>query len=88
MSEDELGKQDIKRVYEAISTSRQDDEEFDGAVLIGFMSIGEWITAEGKKYLTLIDGNGSGERLHRWQVQGYCFNLLHDPLWGPDRKED
>lgn len=73
--------EDIIRVFEAMRQTRQDDEDFESAVLTAFIAIGEWVSPDGTRLLTYVGGDGSGQEMPRWQTQGYAFNLLHDQIW-------
>lgn len=80
---DDVETEDVRRVFDALQATRSDDEDLDGAVLVGFAAVAEWVRPDGGRHLSIVDGRGTGERLERWQTQGYFFNVLHDPAWHP-----
>lgn len=71
-------------IITALQAARPDDDDLDGAVVIGFAAVAEWMTPSGHRWISLETGDASGEALQRWQVQGYFFNVLHDPAWQPE----
>jgi hypothetical protein len=78
----------VHDVLHALAGLRGDDEELDGAVVVGFAAAVEWMTPDGTKWLCLQTGDAAGQELQRWQVQGYLFNVLHDPAWHEDDGDD
>jgi hypothetical protein len=77
-----------ERILQALQAEHEMDEDIEGGVVVGFAAVVEWLAPDGKRWLTLLDGDASGERLYRWQVQGYFHNVLHDPSWHPVDDED
>lgn len=72
----------------ALAMSGADDADLHGAVVTKYAAVVEWMAPDGERWLSLTDGDAGGERLHRWDVQGMFFNVLHDPAWnGPGRDE-
>jgi hypothetical protein len=65
----------------ALAATRPEDSGLDGAVVVGYAAVVEWMSPDGEKWLTLETGNAMGEPLVRWQLQGYLHNVLHDPAW-------
>jgi hypothetical protein len=74
-----------ERIIAALQAARPDDDDLDGAVVIGFAAVAEWMTPSGERWISLETGDASGADLQRWQVQGYFFNVLHDPAWQPEQ---
>lgn len=57
-----------------------DDELPEGAMLLGWCAMAEWMAPDGKRWLSIIDGDARGEGCPEWQRQGY----LHNALFAPD----
>lgn len=72
----------------ALADTRHDDEDLADAVVTKFAAVIEWMDPEGKRWLSLVDGDAGSERLQRWDVQGLFFNVMHDPAWHPDGDDD
>jgi len=70
-----------QRVFEVLSQTQDASEDIDGAVLVQYAAVAEWMTPDGERWLSLVDGAANGDRLYRWQVQGMLFNVMHDPAW-------
>lgn len=76
-----------KRLHDSIQGTNDQDDEVQGAVLIGFVVVGEWMDSEGGRWLTRMDGTNGGEAaLTTWQSQGYLHNALND--WPTDYDQD
>lgn len=66
-------------LHEAIQTSADGDDELDGAVLIGWVCVVEWMHPSGERWLTRLSGNTRGDaHAPVWQMQGYLHNALND----------
>jgi hypothetical protein len=72
---------DDDAVLRALSDARPDHDSLDGAVVIGYGAVVEWMAPDGTRWLTLSTGDAGGNDLQSWQVQGYFHNVLHDPHW-------
>ena len=67
---------DDGKIHEAIRASHEDDEDVNGAVLIGWVVVAEWLGGDGKRSLTRITGTPGGEPPPQWQVRGYMYEAL------------
>lgn len=72
---------------ESIQATASTDEELNGAVLMGWVVVAEWMSPAGQRWLSRVDGSASGEGCPAWQVQGYLHNALFEPE-GFSREED
>ena len=52
--------------------------ETEGALLLGFVAVSEWLGLDGGRWLTLESGDGRGSTLPRWQLRGYLNEGLND----------
>lgn len=50
----------------------------EGAVLTGFVTIAEYVSPSGQRWLRFIGGDASGDSLAWWTAQGWMFNILHE----------
>lgn len=65
------------------------DELPDGSMLMGWVTVAEWMSPEGSRWLSKIEGTSTGQRPPAWHVQGYLHNALHDwPDVGDDEDGD
>lgn len=63
-----------------------DDDGLEGAVVIGWVCVVEWMHPSGNRWLSRLSGNAGADRAAAdWQMQGYLHNALND--W-PDDVED
>jgi len=68
-----------KTLAEAIQSTHDSDDSLEGAVLVGFVVVAEWMDPEGKRWLSSSDGSGNGEEgLVTWQTRGYLSERLYD----------
>jgi hypothetical protein len=68
-----------RHVHEAIQSSISGDEELDGAMLMGWVCVVEWMHPSGDRWLSRLSANTQGDRPSAsWQMQGYLHNALHD----------
>lgn len=54
------------------------DGSIDGGFLLGYVLISEWMTGEGKRWLSAQSGTGAGEDIPPWQVHGYMHEVLNN----------
>lgn len=50
--------------------------------LLGYSIVAEWMTGDGKRWLSVVSGNGSGEDIPPWQMRGYLNEVLNN--WSDD----
>lgn len=66
-------------LHDAIqSTIAIDNDLPEGAMLLGWAAIAEWMAPDGQRWLSVVDGNSAGEGCPMWQRQGYLHNALFD----------
>lgn len=78
-------------IAKAIQDVAQHDDELDGAVLVGWTTIAEWMAPDGVRWLSNVDGTASGDPCPQWQSQGYLHNALFHPetfVLSDDDEED
>ena len=73
--------------HESFVEAFQNAAEMDDAVLVSYALVCEWVDTDGKRWLTRVDADASGNRLSAWTRQGLLFNALHTP-WNDDPEED
>jgi hypothetical protein len=79
-----------QQIYDAIQESA-DENLPEGSMLMGYVSIAEWMDGEGERWLSIVDSgaNPDGQGLPQWVRQGYLHNALFDPNgFIPDYPED
>jgi hypothetical protein len=57
-------------VAAALMSTATDENESDGHMLLGFVTIAEWLAPDGRRFLGIVSGTDSGE-LPEWTIQGY-----------------
>lgn len=57
------------------------DDELEGAALIGFVLVAEWVTPDGDRILTSFDSGPTGERVPDWTRKGWLHEALEDVEW-------
>lgn len=71
------------------STIAIDHDMPDGAMLLGWVAIAEWMAPDGNRWLSIVDGNTNREGCPVWQRQGHLHNTLFDAQgFIPDDEED
>lgn len=66
-------------LHRAIQASTTTDPELDGAVLMGWLVIAEWMHPTDARWLLKVTGDATGSKaVPDWQWQGYAHNALHD----------
>ena len=65
-------------IHEAIEASAEQNEKLDGALLVGWVVIAEWVSADGTRSLVRMAGTPGGTLPPTWQTKGY----LHESLFG------
>ncbi len=67
-------------IHETLQATTVRDRDLpEGAMLLGWVAVAEWMAPDGKRWLSVVDGNASGEGCPAWQRQGYLHNALFDP---------
>lgn len=56
--------------------------EEGGGFVKGFAIMVEWVGADGRRWLTQTSGDGVGDEIPDWQIQGYFHNFLNTD-WTP-----
>jgi hypothetical protein len=66
-------------IHQTMQATSAGDEDIDGAVLVGWVVVSEWVAPDGSRWLSRCSGNGSGSGrdLPAWQEQGYLHYALH-----------
>jgi hypothetical protein len=67
-----------KLLSTALQTAANTDPEMDGAVLIGWIAVAEWMAPDGSRWLSRVHGLGNGDDCPTWTQQGYLHHALHD----------
>lgn len=74
-------------LHQAIQATAHDQPDIDGSVLLGWVTIAEWVAPDGNRWLSRISSNATGDReAADWQLQGYLHNALND--WPKTNDED
>ena len=60
-----------KVLFDAIESSRESDTDLTDALLIGTVSVSEWIHPENGRMLVVLDSGADGCKLPPWQIMGY-----------------
>lgn len=69
---------DLPKLREALqATLNQEDEEFDGAVITGYVVIAEWSTADSSRWLTTTAGDLNDDGPPIWTVNGWLYHVLN-----------
>lgn len=67
------------RLHETIQGTVALDETLpEGSMLLGWVAIAEWMAPDGRRWLSIVDGDARGEGAALWQRQGYLHNALFD----------
>jgi hypothetical protein len=74
----------------ALQRSANEDPEMEGAVLIGWVAVAEWMAPDGGRWLSKVHGLSNGDDCPTWTQQGYLHNALHhgDTFSRDDDEED
>lgn len=64
-------------VFESVQESAQTDEDLEGAVLVGYVTVAEWSDSSGKRWLSTFTRDISGEAPPIWTVKGWLYYALH-----------
>lgn len=67
-------------LHETIQATVSIDESLpDGAMLMGWLTIAEWMAPDGQRWLSIVDGSADPDKgCATWQRQGYLHNALFD----------
>lgn len=74
---------EVRKVREALHETIQgtiaiDEGLPEGAMLLGWCAVAEWMAPDGQRWLSVVDGDARGEGAPIWQRQGYLHNALFD----------
>lgn len=61
---------------QTIQASAADDEDLNGAALMGWVLVSEWMDGTGSRWLTRLSSDAQGESPPEWQVRGYLHEFL------------
>ena len=75
-----------ERTYNFVQETGTEDDDLEGAVLIGFLLIGEWQAPNGNRWLSKVSGDHTSE-LSPWRERGMAFEVAHE-WWDDEREED
>lgn len=68
---------DLPKLREALqATLNEDDEDFDGAVITGYVVIAEWSASDGERWLSRAAGDLNDEGPPIWTVKGWLYHAL------------
>lgn len=70
-----------KKIEEHPPVDPESGEEING-FLGKFVVVSEWMDVQGNKYLVRRSGNGMGEAVATWDVNGMLFEGLHGHFFG------
>jgi hypothetical protein len=88
MSEEEQSTSAREQAYAFIQETVAEDEDLEGAVLLGFLIVGEWQAPNGQRWLSKISGD-SARTLPAWRERMLGFEVSHE-WWdseGADEEE-
>jgi hypothetical protein len=71
-------------IHDAIEATAIGNERLDGSVLVGWVTIAEWVAGNGTRSLVRMSGTPGGAVPPTWQSRGY----LHEALFGDWGGED
>lgn len=69
-----------ERIATAVQASAAGDDSIDGAVLVGWVCVAEFMDGKGEKWLSTVAGDARGLHPPIWQIQGYLHNVLNDGM--------
>jgi len=73
-----------ERAYAFVQSTHTDDEDLEGAVLTGFLIVGEWQAPDGSRWLSKLSGDSS-RSLPPWRERMFGFEVAHE--WWDDERE-
>lgn len=77
------------RLHEQIQAHAAQEEHLDGAMLMGWVTVAEWMGPDGNRWLSRFSWSSSGREPPPWTTAGYLHEALYswpDPT--PDPEED
>lgn len=63
---------------DAIQNVANMSDELEGAHLMGWVLVAEWMAPTGNRWLAQFNGTSTGETCPAWQRQGYLHNALFE----------
>lgn len=76
MSDEERRERDRQHIQESL----QENEETEGSVVIGWVTIAEVMAPDGRTWLCRQSGDARNEALPQWREKGYLIEYLMDGL--------
>lgn len=73
-------------LHEAIQSTTSTDSDLDGAILLGWITVAEWMAPSGDRWLSRVDGNATGGGLPEWTREGLLHNALYSGGFGASRE--
>lgn len=77
-----------KQLHSAIQATGQTDNDLEGAMLMGWVVVAEWMAPNGQRWLSRVDGTASGEGCPEWQRHGYLHNALFSDGFSDDEDDE
>lgn len=62
-----------EQLHGALQTSACDDAELEDSVLVGWVTVAEWVSPDGERWLSCIAHEGAAV----WQIDGYLSHALN-----------
>lgn len=66
-----------ERVHAAIQETNDAQDDLDGAVLTGWVTVCEWMDPDGDRWISFLSGTDGGEKTPPpWTIRGYLHEAL------------
>ena len=82
MTDDRAGESPQAQLHTALQTTAHEDDDLEGSVLAGWVTIAEWISPDGERWISSMANEGSAQ----WQTAGYLHYALQN--FGPSPEDD
>jgi hypothetical protein len=66
-----------EQLHAAIQGTNQTDQNLEGAMLMGWVVVAEWMAPDGERWLSRVDGTAARKGCPEWQREGYLHNALY-----------
>jgi hypothetical protein len=63
---------------QAIQSTAADDEDLEGAILVGWVTIAEFVGGDGQRWLSRMAGDVRGQVPPTWTLKGWLTDSLDD----------